>query len=161
MQYSAYSTIIAGMEDPADFDIAAEAWHLMSQFAQQQFRSKSRSVHDLGLTPGHTKILMTLEPGESKPMGTCAGDVGCDASTATWLVDRLEERALVERKPSTTDRRVKGVVLTPRGAELQAQLRAAYQEPPPALLALDRPSLEQLLSGLRRLTLPEGQVAKG
>ena len=124
----------------------------MSDFSRLQFRAKSGALRDLGLTPGHMKALMTLEPGESRPMGACAHELGCDASTATWLVDRLEERGLVERRPSATDRRVKGVVLTELGAQTRAQLQTHFYEPPAALLELDEDALEEMLSVLTRLT---------
>ena len=45
----------------------------------------------------------------------------CDASNVTWLVDQLESRHLVERQVSTTDRRVKTVVLTDAGLALRAE----------------------------------------
>ncbi len=131
---------------------AAQVWRLMSDFSMAQFRLKSSELRDLGLTPGHMKALMTLEPGESRPMGACAHELGCDASTATWLVDRLEERGLVKRRPSATDRRVKGVVLTELGAQTRAQLHEHYHEPPAALLELDEDALEEMLRLLTRLT---------
>src|SRR5258708_31735205 len=95
----------------------------------------------MGLTPGHLKALRTLEPGVPRPMGACAQAIGCDASTATWLVDRLEERGLVKRIPSTDDRRVKTVVLTKRGVDVKAKLDAQFYTPPEGLLRLDRATL--------------------
>jgi DNA-binding MarR family transcriptional regulator len=49
-------------------------------------------------------------------MRALAREWRCDASTATWIVDRLEGKGLAERRAHATDRRVKLVVLTPRGA---------------------------------------------
>lgn len=131
---------------------ASEVWRLMSDFSTSQFRSKSGALRDLGLTPGHMKALMTLEPGEPRPMGSCAHELGCDASTATWLIDKLEERGLVERQPSPTDRRVKGVVLTELGARTRAQLHEHYYDPPAALLELDEDALEEMLRIFTRLS---------
>jgi DNA-binding MarR family transcriptional regulator len=97
------------------------------------------------------KALLTLEPGDARPIGSCAHEMGCDASTATWLIDRLEERGLVERRSSRSDRRVKGVLLTKLGAETKASLETHYHEPPPELLNLDRESLESMLDALTKL----------
>ena len=94
---------------------------------------------------------MTLAPGEALPMGACASEIGCDASTATWLIDRLEEKGLVERRPSTTDRRVKGVVLTAKGAKTKKDLQEQYFQPPDALLELSQEELEDLLALLSKL----------
>jgi DNA-binding MarR family transcriptional regulator len=56
---------------------------------------------------------------------------------ATWLVDRLEERGLVERRTPPNDRRVKTIVLTPLGIRTQQRLRESHYETPGALLDLD------------------------
>ena len=138
---------------------AARVWRIMSEYSMAQFREKSRSLHEIGLTPGHMKTLMTLEPGEALPMGACAQEMGCDASTATWLIDRLEEKGLVERRPSPTDRRVKGVVLTRDGSRIKAKLKKHYSEPPPALLELTEEELEALAALLSKLA--DAQKASG
>jgi DNA-binding MarR family transcriptional regulator len=140
-------------------ETASQVWQLMSHFATAQFREKAAKLREQGLTPGHLKAILSLEPGESRPMGACASELGCDASTATWLVDRLEDRGLVERRPSTTDRRVKAVVLTQRGAKVRAQLQKHYSEPPAALLDLDQEVLEDMLRVLLRVTSEVGAPA--
>jgi DNA-binding MarR family transcriptional regulator len=55
-------------------------------------------------------------------MGRLAETLSCDASNVTGLVDRLEARGLVHRRPSSEDRRVKVLQLTPRGARIRAEL---------------------------------------
>jgi DNA-binding MarR family transcriptional regulator len=45
-----------------------------------------------------------------------------DSATMTWLLDRLEQTGLIERKAHATDRRVNKVVLTARGCDLQRPL---------------------------------------
>ena len=84
-------------------------------------------------------------------MGELAAVLACDASNATWLVDRLEERGLVERRPYPGDRRVKAVVLTEEGAKLRALLTERLATPPEDLVALDREDLEALHAALERL----------
>jgi len=49
-------------------------------------------------------------------------------SNVTGLVDRLEERGLVRRKDSATDRRAYLVALTPRGRALLEQILPPYFE---------------------------------
>src|SRR5207244_7686400 len=88
-------------------------------------------LRGLGLTPGHMKALSLLDPDEPRPMRAMADSLACDASMVTWLVDRLEERGLVERKTSPADRRVKTLVLTPRGIRTRNRLLEALQTPPP------------------------------
>src|SRR6266536_2728003 len=102
--------------------VAADVWRLMLECAMSQFGRASGILHDLGLTPGHMKLLMKLEEGEGRAMGSLAQSFHCDASTMTWLVDRLEERGLVERRSLPSDRRVKAVALTQRGVAMKGQL---------------------------------------
>ncbi len=124
--------------------LAAEVWRLLSDYVMHTFRERAGVLEELGLTPGHLKALRALEPGVPRPMGVCAQAVGCDASTATWLIDRLEERGLVERRPSPTDRRIKAVVLTPSGVETKAVLDAHFYAAPDDLLDFDRATLLEL-----------------
>jgi MarR family transcriptional regulator, organic hydroperoxide resistance regulator len=67
-------------------------------------------------------VLHLIEPDQPLPMSRLAKTLGCDASNVTGLVDRLEARGLVQRRPSADDRRVKVIQLTPTGLRLRAQL---------------------------------------
>lgn len=139
------------MTDPLKVESATQVWRLMSDYSMAQFRQKTRGLQDIGLTPGHMKALMTLEPGQALPMGACASEMGCDASTATWLIDRLEEKGMVERRPSPTDRRVKGVLLTEEGLKTKTGLQEHLWEPPEALHQLSQEELDQLSGLLTKL----------
>ena len=84
-------------------------------------------------------------------MGSLAEEWKCDASTATWIVDRLEAKGLVKRGAHATDRRVKLVLLTSKGARTRAeQMQRAYH-PPRALLELDLPDLVALRDAAAKL----------
>ena len=136
--------------------LAADVWRdLFSFFWSTGSRNAMVLVsQELGVTPGHVKALLELEPGQPRPMGALAESLHCDASNATWLVDRLEERDLVARGTVPTDRRVKTVVITKAGQRARERLEAAMFEPPKELLDLP----EADLKALRRITakLPGG-----
>ena len=133
--------------------LASDVWRDLFAFF---WSSGSRNAmvlvsQKLGLTPGHVKALLELQPDQAWPMGALAEALHCDASNATWLVDRLEEGGLVERGTVPTDRRVKTVVLTPLGAKTRAEVIDRLHEPPEELLALDREDLEELRAALAKL----------
>jgi DNA-binding MarR family transcriptional regulator len=109
-------------------------------------------LKELGLTPGHLKVLSALEPDDPRPMGVVADACHCDPSMATWLVDRLEERGLVERRMVASDRRVKTVVLTPLGVTTKERLFDLMFAPPQELRSLDRQTLESLRRELAKLS---------
>lgn len=135
--------------------LAAEVWRMMAEFSMGLIqRGAFAELKRMGLTPGHLKVLMSLQPGSSLPMGAIADGVGCDPSTATWLIDRLEERGLAARQMLPTDRRVKAVSLTPEGEQVKADLLARIYEPPAELLEVDRDTLTSLRRELAKLPLP-------
>ena len=131
--------------------VAVDVWRLMLECSRAQFGRASGVLQRLGLTPGHMKLLMQLEQDGGRAMGSLAQSFQCDASTMTWLVDRLEERGLVERRMLPADRRVKAVALTPLGAKTKEELLERLYEPPQALLALDRAALEGLRGALAQI----------
>ena len=131
--------------------VAAEVWRLMLDTAMAQFGRASGILQQYGLTPGHLKLLLQIDEGDGRPMGSLAHLFNCDASTMTWLVDRLEERGFVERRNLPTDRRVKAVALTPLGVETKAKLVEHLYRPPSELLTLDRDSLEGLKDALTKI----------
>lgn len=108
----------------------------------------------LGLTPNDSRALFSLDAGTGRSMRSLAQEWECDASTATWIVDRLEAKGLAERKAHSTDRRVKLVVLTPAGAQARAAVLTETYTPPPELLQLDRSALLALRDATRELPAP-------
>ena len=101
---------------------ACRAWQLLVKFFFAQREHLPSSGAELGLSPVQCHVLHLIEPGRPLPMGRLADTLSCDASNVTGLVDRLEARGLVERRPSADDRRVKVLHLTPAGSRLRAQL---------------------------------------
>jgi DNA-binding MarR family transcriptional regulator len=114
---------------------------------KQQFPQIAASFK---LNPGALHALLTLDPEQPQSMSTLAGGWGCDASNVTWLVDRLEEHGLVERRAHPTDRRVRTVALTPKGTEVRAQVEAMIYEAPPSIAELSPADLEALCRVLRK-----------
>jgi DNA-binding MarR family transcriptional regulator len=136
-------------------DLAAESWRRMVDLMWTRQSRRFEMLRDQGLTPGHLKALLAMDGDKPRSMGALAHALECDASMATWLVDRLEERGMVERRPHATDRRVKTIVLTDRGLAAREMFLERLYEPPEELLAADRPTLEALRDALAELPAPE------
>jgi len=137
-------------------DLAADAWRPLAMFFFETARHRSEIFRTHGLTPTDAKALHALDGDDGKTMGALANECFCDASNATWMVDRLEERGLAERRSSPTDRRVKLVVLTPRGTQVKRLLMDSLFEPPPELLRMGREDLEALRNAIAKLPASEG-----
>lgn len=128
-----------------DSEKAAQLWEaLYSAFLHLHEERMSR-VAALGTTPGELKALMRLVPGEQVTSGELARLWGNDPSTTTWLVDRLEKRGLVERRPDERDRRLKQVALTPAGEVVRRDVLAELYRWPHALDALTSQQEQALL----------------
>jgi DNA-binding MarR family transcriptional regulator len=85
------------------------------------------SLHpELGtkLTPSKLRTLALIGEGGGLRIGELAARVGVDDTTATRMVDRLEELDLVERHGATDDRRATVVELTVEGKELTSNVAA-------------------------------------
>jgi DNA-binding MarR family transcriptional regulator len=140
----------------AKHDLAAQAWRPLARFFFDTVRHRQRVLGSEGLTPNDIRALMVLDPSRGRTMGELADAWSCDASNATFIVDRLEERALAERRSVPSDRRVKLVVLTEQGAEIRGRVLERFFEPPPELLELSRADLEALREAAARLPVVEG-----
>jgi DNA-binding MarR family transcriptional regulator len=136
-------------------ELAAEVWRRLFDFFISTSGQRQRVLAELDLTPNDSRALHTLDPREGRTMRSLADTWGCDASNATWIVDRLEKRGLAERREKPGDRRVKLVVLTAVGVRTRQRLRKGMYEPPPALLAMSTPALEALGAATAKLPLPE------
>jgi DNA-binding MarR family transcriptional regulator len=153
---------------PNKRDLAAESWQRMVDLMWTRQTRRFDMLRDQGLTPGHLKALLAMHGDKPRSMGALALALECDASMATWLVDRLEERGMVERRPHATDRRVKTIVLTERGLAAREMFLERLYEPPEELLTADRRTLEALRDALADLPAsdtaaprPRAPVARG
>ena len=94
-------------------DNRGHAWQLLVRFFFAQRAHLPTLAADLELSPAQCHVLHLIEPGHAVPMGHVADKLACDASNVTGLVDRLESRGLIRRRPSDHDRRIKVLQLTP------------------------------------------------
>jgi DNA-binding MarR family transcriptional regulator len=138
---------------PSKAALAEESWRRLFDFFISTRPNRDRVLERLDLTPNDSKALSTLDE-RGKTMRALAAEWGCDASNATWIVDRLEQRGLAQRRSVPSDRRVKLVVLTPRGAMTRSKVMEEFYRPPPQLFQLGQRDLEALRSALAKLGSP-------
>jgi DNA-binding MarR family transcriptional regulator len=137
-------------EDLAASD-AAEAWALIGELFFEHGRPRGLELaQEFELSPPLTLVLRLLD--QPKPMGELAQSMHCDNSNMTGLVDRLEERGLVERTQADGDRRVRLIALTDRGSEIREELVRRMAEPPAPLTEL-QPADQRALTALLRRAL--------
>ena len=126
-------------------------WPLLVRLFFAQRANLPPLAAQLQLSPAQCHVLHLIEPERPIPMGQLAETLACDASNVTGLVDRLESRGLVRRRPSAEDRRVKVLDLTPRGSRLRTLLLDRMTTPPATLNRLSVREQQALVRILTRL----------
>ncbi|MEA2190558.1 MAG: hypothetical protein QOI73_679 [Solirubrobacteraceae bacterium] len=125
-----------------------QAWSLLGRLFWEMRPRMIRVAGEFGLTPPQLFALRTLDPEAPVPMRALATALHCDSSNVTGLVDGLEALGLVERREAEHDRRVRMLVVTPKGADVRNRLLAVMSEVPEPLAALsaaDQRALRDIL----------------
>jgi len=114
-------------------------------------RDYMASVAGLDLTQKQTATLWLINGNPGVAQVSVAAALGMDRATMMSVVDRLEERSLVIRKRSTTDRRRQALYLTPGGQRALRKVKARIARHEERFKSRFTPQeLEALLSALQR-----------
>ncbi|MCI2421364.1 MarR family transcriptional regulator [Saccharopolyspora sp. K220] len=105
----------------------------------------------LGLTAAQGTALRELTG--PMTMGELAERMSCEPSNATFVVDKLANQGLLERRPHPTDRRAKLLTLTPEGVALRDELLELLTQESP-LAGLTQQEQCQLHDLLQRAVAP-------
>ena len=82
-----------------------------------------------GMTPAQTHVLRYLrQNGGQMPQRELLENLKVKPSTVNGILDRMEEKGLVERSVSGTDARRRVVALTPAGLEREAEAKQSFLE---------------------------------
>lgn len=119
----------------------------------------------LGLSAFQAMPLLLMDPAHPQPMSEVAAIIGCGPSNLTGIIDKLEARGLVKRRPGQSDRRVKEVSLTRAGQAFRKRLLARIRQPAPWMRALSPEDQQRLIEifgkALASAPAPEGAWAAG
>lgn len=111
-----------------------------------------------GISMTHLHILWVLEHHGDLTMSRLADMLDVSVSNATGLVDRMEERGLVERARVPDDRRVVIVRASAEGARIRDEIEALKQDRMRAILGRLRP--DQLTRVLTAIGDLQGAVVE-
>lgn len=132
-----------------DADRARRAWRAMSDLVLADDRRAAVS-EALGLSFARVRALRRLAA-EPLTLRALAEELNADPPYVTLVVDDLEQRGLVERRPHPSDRRAKLVRLTRAGRAAVAKAEKILDEPPVALRNLPSDDLAALVHALEQL----------
>ncbi|MBP2703995.1 MarR family transcriptional regulator [Microbispora sp. RL4-1S] len=142
------TTVDVELDGQIDREIDREVCKLAHRFTQRLDAYVRRAAEELGLTP--TQVIALRELPDPITARELAGRMACEPSNATFVLDRLEQQGLIERRPHPTDRRAKRIVLTPAGERRRAEVmeRLDAGSPLAALSPAQQESLRDLLRTL-------------
>ncbi|MEU6877190.1 MarR family transcriptional regulator [Streptomyces sp. NPDC046712] len=129
--------------DPLTLEVVELIGTVVARYHQEY--EQAAAEHTLTGAQARVLGLLSLEP---VPMRKIAQKLQCEPSNVTGIVDRLESRGLVERRPDPADRRVKLAAPTPEGLDTARRLRDSLdfaREPLGQLTDVERSLLRDLL----------------
>jgi len=149
---------VAELPDPADStdiddgdESLAEAFWSLTRSLRQAARE---SMAQWDITPSQARALRVLERHGVMRPSELSEHLRIAARSVTEVIDDLEGKALVGRRPDPDDRRATLIELTDRGRQLGDQIRSARGAQAERLFdelsASDRTDLIRILKQLRR-----------
>ncbi|GGZ11652.1 MarR family transcriptional regulator [Streptomyces poonensis] len=129
--------------DPLTLEVVELIGTVVARYHEEY--EEAAAEHALTGAQARLLSLLSLEP---LPMRRLAQKLKCEPSNVTGIVDRLEARGLVERRPDPNDRRVKLAAATQEGRRIAKGLRESLdfaREPLAALSEEERLGLRELL----------------
>ncbi|WP_329388185.1 MarR family winged helix-turn-helix transcriptional regulator [Streptomyces sp. NBC_01716] len=127
--------------------LTLEVVELIGTVVARYYDEYEHAAAEHSLTGAQARVLglLSLRP---MPMRRIAQKLKCEPSNVTGIVDRLETRGLVERRPDPSDRRVKLAAPTEKGRQTARELRDGLnfaREPLADLSVEERTVLRDLL----------------
>ena len=110
-----------------DAQLSTHLWLVMLKAYQALREHDLRSIEATGLCMSDFLTLEVLLHKGPQPVNVIGEKVQLTSGAITTAVDRLEQKGLVQRQLSDTDRRVRQVHLTPAGQELMAGIFESHQ----------------------------------
>lgn len=122
---------------------------LLSQVGIHAARQFAERIAEVGLQPPLFRVLNLVDAAEGRSQQAIGEAIEVPPSRMVALVDELEQRGLVERRPNPDDRRVRALYLTAEGRKTLArgrEIARAHEEAlTQGMAAVDRKRLTQLL----------------
>jgi len=101
---------------------------LLSQVGLYAARRFAQRIGEVDLHPPLFRVLNVVDAAEGQSQQAIGEAIGAPASRMVAIVDELEQRGLVERRPHPSDRRIRALYMTAKGRKLLARGRRIATE---------------------------------
>ncbi len=130
--------------------LSYEVIQLLVEMSSRLSRNFAARAAELNLSPAEGKVLLALDPDSTWSMRGLARKLGYDASNLTGVIGKLEDHGVVQRHPDQTDRRIKKITTTEKGARIREGLARRLRGDAGPVSALTEPELRELRALLMR-----------
>ncbi|MDJ0949757.1 MAG: MarR family transcriptional regulator [Alphaproteobacteria bacterium] len=143
----------AGREKDVDLGLLPGLLGYQLRRAQLRvFQSFAEAMGAFEISPGQLGVLVIISENPGLNQTRLARALGIDRSTMVAVLDGLEQRDLLARTPSPTDRRSHALLLTKAGERLLQDVRPVLEAHEDRIAAsLSKDERAMLLSLLRRI----------
>ena len=135
-------------------DLSLKVFVVLSRALQSIKKQVEEDIRCLGLNPTEFSVLELIYSKGDQPIQKIGEKILLASSSITYVVDKLEHKNLIRRKPCPKDRRITYVVIIEEGTELMDKVfpkhKAAMRE---ICGGLDRKEKEMLIEQLKKLGL--------
>ncbi|CAM3918707.1 MarR family winged helix-turn-helix transcriptional regulator [Lederbergia lenta] len=139
-------------QDKKQEDLSLKLFVVLSRALQSIKKRVEEDIKCLGLNPTEFAVLELIYSKGDQPIQKIGDKVLIASSSITYVVDKLEKKNLIERKPCPKDRRITYAAMTAAGTELMNDVfpkhRAAMQE---ICAGLDANEKEKMIKQLKKL----------
>lgn len=125
-----------------------EAAFLLTQLGTHAAAQFAERMKVIELSPADAGTLRQLRLAAGMSQQELAGRLGIHPSRLVAILDKLEKRGLVERRPNPQDRRLYSLHLAPDGEQALGRIGQIAREHQDALLAALNPEERQTLGNL-------------
>ena len=101
---------------------------LMGKIHRAMKRFMEGQMKNFDITPPQFEVLLTLWEKDGRALNELGKMLSRDGPTITGIIDRLEKKALVQRRRDSADRRCIRVELTPKARGLRDEMTNRLQD---------------------------------
>ena len=146
-------------DDATEVDVGARLTYLFKRAHADLAVLHEQLLAPFGIHAGELAVLMLIQAHEAESQQQVVRRLGIDRTTMVELIDVLEDKGLVTRRPDAADRRRKVLELTPKGrTTLPRATRASDQAEQQLLAGLDESERTMLRDLMRRIAAASGQL---
>ncbi|WP_280769050.1 MarR family winged helix-turn-helix transcriptional regulator [Salipaludibacillus daqingensis] len=133
-------------------ELSLKLFVVMSRALQSIKKRVEEDIKRYGLNPTEFAVLELIYSKGEQPIQKIGDQVLIASSSITYVVDKLEKKELLKRKPCPKDRRITHAYITTKGSELMADIFPEHKQAINEIFAgLDASEKDFMIHQLKKL----------